>query len=56
LGLARAGARLPESSGEPTQELAFRLRHARLEVWAEPLEPPAALARGALSSQLHDEL
>ncbi|GHO60160.1 hypothetical protein KSB_86350 [Ktedonobacter robiniae] len=40
LGLARARARLPESPGEPTQEPAFLLRHARLEAWNEPLEPP----------------
>ncbi|GHO71134.1 hypothetical protein KSC_100260 [Ktedonobacter sp. SOSP1-52] len=39
-GISRAGARLPESPGEPPLEPAFRLRHARLEAWNEPLEPP----------------
>ncbi|HEX4207086.1 MAG TPA: AAA family ATPase, partial [Ktedonobacteraceae bacterium] len=39
-GLARAGARLPESSGEPPQEPAFQLRCGGLEAWNEHLEPP----------------
>ncbi|GHO71175.1 hypothetical protein KSC_100670 [Ktedonobacter sp. SOSP1-52] len=39
-GIPRAGARLPKSLGEPTQEPAFLLRHARLEAWNEHLEPP----------------
>ncbi|GHO82408.1 hypothetical protein KSZ_04140 [Dictyobacter formicarum] len=40
LGITRAGARLPESPEEPLQESAVLLRHARLEAWEEPLEPP----------------
>ncbi|GHO80683.1 hypothetical protein KSD_84540 [Ktedonobacter sp. SOSP1-85] len=48
LGLARAGARLPKSSGEPPQESASLLRWEELEAWAEPLEPPL-LSRGELS-------
>ncbi|GHO73000.1 hypothetical protein KSD_07710 [Ktedonobacter sp. SOSP1-85] len=41
LGLARAGARLPESPGEPPQERASLLtKGGQFEAWAEPLEPP----------------
>jgi hypothetical protein len=38
--LPRAGARRPQSLGEPTQEPAFLLRQARLEAWKERSEPP----------------
>jgi hypothetical protein len=40
MGLARARARLPQSSSEPTQEPAFLLRGGRLEAWKEGSEPP----------------
>ena len=39
-GVPRAGARLPRSSSQPTQEPAFLLRRGRLEAWKEGLEPP----------------
>ncbi len=35
MGIPRAGARLPESRSEPTQEPAFPLRRGRLEAWKE---------------------
>ncbi|GHO79419.1 hypothetical protein KSD_71900 [Ktedonobacter sp. SOSP1-85] len=40
MGLTRARARLPESSGGPPLEPAFLLKREGLEAWAEPLEPP----------------
>jgi transposase len=39
-GISRAGVRLPQSPGEPTQELVFLLRGGRLEAWKERSEPP----------------
>ena len=48
MGLARARARLPQSSSEPTQEPAFLLRGGRLEAWKEGSEPPL-LEHGELS-------
>ena len=38
MGMPRAGARLPKSPGEPTQELVFR--RGRLEAWKDRSEPP----------------
>lgn len=49
---ARAGARLPERPGEPTQDPAFLLRWEGLEAWAEHLDPPPPLSRGELSETL----
>jgi len=40
MGISRAGARLPQSPSEPTQEPVFLLRRGRLEAWKECLEPP----------------
>jgi hypothetical protein len=54
LGLARAGARLPNSPGEPTLEPAFLLEWEELEAWNEPLEPPL-LSHGELSDTINDE-
>jgi hypothetical protein len=39
-GIPRAGARLPTSPSEPTQEPAFLLTHGRLEAWKGRSEPP----------------
>ncbi|WP_338010110.1 transposase [Ktedonobacter racemifer] len=39
MGLTRARARLPESSGGPPLEPAFLLKREGREAWAEPLEP-----------------
>jgi len=39
-GISRAGARLPQSRSEPTQEPIFLLRGGRLEAWKERSEPP----------------
>ncbi|GHO84381.1 transposase [Dictyobacter formicarum] len=39
-GIPRAGARLPQSPGEPPLEPAVLRSHARREAWASPLEPP----------------
>ena len=41
MGLTRARARLPESSGGPPLEPAFLLKREGREAWAEPLEPPS---------------
>ena len=40
-GIPRAGARRPQSLGEPTQEPAFLLRQGHLEAWTDRSEPPA---------------
>jgi hypothetical protein len=40
-GVPRAGARRPQSLGEPTQEPAFLLRQGHLEAWKDLSEPPA---------------
>src|SRR3989440_1631384 len=40
MGVPRAGARRPQSLGEPTQELAFLLTQGRLEAWKDRSEPP----------------
>jgi hypothetical protein len=47
-GLARAGARRPQSLSEATLEPAFLLRQGRLEAWKRRSEPPA-LEPGELS-------
>jgi hypothetical protein len=47
MGIPRAGARLPESQSEPTQEPAFLLRRGRLEAWKE-CENPRGLSLGSL--------
>ncbi len=39
-GLARAGARRPQSLSQATQESAFLLTHGRLEAWKHRSEPP----------------
>jgi len=39
-GVPRAGARLPRSLSEATQEPAFLLTRGRLEAWKHRLEPP----------------
>jgi hypothetical protein len=41
MGMPRAGARLPQSPSEPTQEPVFLLRRGRLEAWKERSEPPS---------------
>jgi hypothetical protein len=41
MGMPRAGARLPQSPSEPTQEPGLLLRRGRLEAWKERLEPPS---------------
>jgi hypothetical protein len=40
-GISGAGARLPQSPGEPTQEPVLLLWRGRLEAWKERSEPPA---------------
>jgi Putative transposase DNA-binding domain len=40
MGVPRAGARRPQSLGEPTPEPAFLLTHGRLEAWKDCSEPP----------------
>jgi hypothetical protein len=40
MGVPRAGARRPQSLGEPTPEPAFLLTQARLEAWKDRSEPP----------------
>jgi len=47
MGIPRAGARLPESRSEPTQEPAFSLRRGRLEAWKER-ENPRSLSPGSI--------
>jgi len=49
MGIPRAGARLPESRSEPTQEPAFSLRRGRLEAWKER-ENPRACMPGCIQS------
>jgi hypothetical protein len=40
MGIPRAGARLPESPGEATQELLFLSRRGKVEAWKRRPEPP----------------
>jgi hypothetical protein len=40
MGVPRAGARRPQSLGEPTPEPAFLLTQGRLEAWKDCSEPP----------------
>jgi hypothetical protein len=40
MGVPRAGARRPQSLGEPTPEPAFLLTQGRLEAWKDRSEPP----------------
>jgi hypothetical protein len=47
MGIPRAGARLPESRSEPTQEPAFSLRRGRLEAW-KGRENPRGLGPGSI--------
>src|SRR5260370_18979441 len=47
MGIPRAGARLPESRSEPTQEPAFSLRRGRLEAWKDR-ENPRGLGPGSI--------
>ena len=47
MGIPRAGARLPESRSEPTQEPAFSLRRGRLEAW-RGRENPRGLGPGSI--------
>jgi hypothetical protein len=41
MGIPRAGARLPQSPGEATQELLFLSRRGKVETWKHRSEPPA---------------
>ncbi len=41
MGIPRAGARLPESPSEATQELLFLSRRGKVETWKHRSEPPA---------------
>jgi hypothetical protein len=41
MGIPRAGARLPESRSEATQELLFLSRRGKVEAWKHRPEPPA---------------
>jgi hypothetical protein len=41
MGITRAGARLPESRGEATQELLFLSNRGKVEAWKRRPEPPA---------------
>jgi hypothetical protein len=50
MGIPRAGARLPQSPSEPTQEPVFLLRRGRLEAWKDRLEP-LCFSQGAVSDQ-----
>src|SRR6266568_4555359 len=47
MGVPRAGARRPQSLGEPTPEPAFLLTQGRLEAWKDRSEPPF-FRRGSL--------
>ncbi len=47
MGIPRAGARLPQSRSEPTQEPVFLLRRGRLEAWKER-ENPRGLSPGSI--------
>jgi len=47
MGIPRAGARLPQSRSEPTQEPAFSLQRGRLEAWKER-ENPRCLSPGSI--------
>src|SRR5258708_38845111 len=40
MGISRAGARLPQSPGEATQELLFFSRRGKVETWKHRPEPP----------------
>ena len=40
MGMPRAGARWPQSLGEPTPAPAFLLTQGRLEAWKDRSEPP----------------
>jgi len=40
MGISRAGARLPKSLSEATQELLFLSRRGKVEAWKHRLEPP----------------
>ncbi len=40
MGMPRAGARLPQSPGEATQELLFLSRRGKVEAWKHRSEPP----------------
>ena len=48
MGIPRAGARLPESLSEATQELLFLSRRGKVEAWKHRPEPPARLSRRSL--------
>ncbi len=41
MGISRAGARLPKSPSEATQELLFLSRRGKVEAWKHRSEPPA---------------
>ena len=41
MGISRAGARLPQSPSEATQELLFLSRRGKVEAWKRRSEPPA---------------
>ena len=40
MGIPRAGARLPKSQSERTQELLFLSRRGKVEAWKHRSEPP----------------
>src|SRR5258706_13912292 len=53
MGVPRAGARRPQSLGEPTPEPAFLLTQGRLEAWKDCSEPPF-FRRGNLQNHAHE--
>ncbi len=48
MGIPRAGARLPQSRGEATQELLFLSNRGKVEAWKHRPEPPARFSLGSL--------
>jgi len=50
MGIPRAGARLPESPSEATQELLFLSKRGKVEAWKRRPEPPC-FSRGSLQTR-----
>src|SRR5258708_2772998 len=55
MGISRAGARLPKSPGEATQELLFLSSRGKVEAWKHRPEPPG-LQPGESSAKLSQSL
>jgi hypothetical protein len=55
MGIPRAGARLPQSPSEATQELLFLSRRGKVEAWKRRSEPPA-LQPGESSGEMVEML